>query len=477
MIPKVIHLTYKSKNPKDFPERCAPCYESIQKYFVPAGYRVDIADDADMDAAVKAFDSKLFELYRTQPVIVRTDIWRIVVLYTRGGYYMDTDVLWEKCPVSFFESCKADTILCQDNLDCFLDPALYAAEPISVGNFFMASRAQAPFMKLLIDRLYVTLDPANELVISTESKDKDHVKVHLLGSKPKQVLNCRKVPRVQISNQCALHYVMTMMKAGPDCVCDVFNRSTKDVYLIPAKTNHRVGDFATHKHAGMWTLQTHANNFLTFELSTSAPAVANTSPQAVANLSSQAPTRYNLGCGDKIKEGFVNIDKYDTFSPDKVMDLEQLPWDLPSASAEYVLMNHVLEHIGASSDIFLGIMQELYRICKPGAVVEINVPHPLHKNFRTDPTHVRRISASTLEMFSKKHAEQHQRAGSATTPLATILNVDFEIIQNNLIPDMDTVQRLRDKGLLHPTDNNDILRHSEIYCNLINEVRLKVRRV
>ena len=114
---------------------------------------------------------------------------------------------------------------------------------------------------------------------------------------------------------------------------------------------------------------------------------------------------------------------------------------------------------------------------KPGAVVEINVPHPLHENFCTDPTHVRRISAATLEMFSKKHAEQIKRTGSVTMTLATILNVDFEIIQNNLIPDMETVQRLREKGLLHPADNNDILRHSEIYCNLINEVRLKLRRV
>ena len=69
--------------------------------------------------------------------------------------------------------------------------------------------------------------------------------------------------------------------------------------------------------------------------------------------------KYNLGCGDKIKEGFINIDKYDTFAPDKVMDLERLPWDIPSSSAEYVLLNHVMEHIGSTSDIFLGIMKEL----------------------------------------------------------------------------------------------------------------------
>ena len=67
--------------------------------------------------------------------------------------------------------------------------------------------------------------------------------------------------------------------------------------------------------------------------------------------------------------------------------------------------------------------------------------------------------------------------GSPLTPLAQILNVDFDVIQNELVPDMRTVALLRAKGLLHQSDNKDILRHSEIYCNLIGEIRIKLRRV
>ena len=46
--------------------------------------------------------------------------------------------------------------------------------------------------------------------------------------------------------------------------------------------------------------------------------------------------------------------------------------------------------------VFLGMMKELYRICRDGAEIEINVPHPRHDNFIGDPTHVRIITPDTL---------------------------------------------------------------------------------
>ena len=317
--------------------------------------------------------------------------------------------------------------------------------------------------------MFKTLDPRNEVAVTLR---KGASKLLLLINKS-TIVGHAQLNTHDLELEDTKYFALTLMKAGPLMVSDVYgqleNKSAIKLISSPSVDN-RVGTFARHLFEGNWNSNPQTLDSIHFKAPKAAP---NANPTKSPLLS----TRFNLGCGDKIKDGFVNIDKYDTFSPDKVMDLEKLPWDLPSACAEYVLLNHVLEHLGTSSDIFLGIMKELYRICRPGAIIEINVPHPLHRDFRTDPTHVRRVSGSTMEMFSKKIIHKHQKMGFATTPLAVILDVDFEIIQNTLIPDMGSVNLLRSKGLLHPTDNNDILKHSEIYCNLIREIRLKLRRV
>ena len=70
--------------------------------------------------------------------------------------------------------------------------------------------------------------------------------------------------------------------------------------------------------------------------------------------------KLNLGCGSKIKEGFVNLDKYNTFKPDIVHDLEDFPYPFKENSIDEILLSHVLEHIGREPSIFNLIMQELY---------------------------------------------------------------------------------------------------------------------
>ena len=93
--------------------------------------------------------------------------------------------------------------------------------------------------------------------------------------------------------------------------------------------------------------------------------------------------------------------------PEIVQDLEIFPWPWPDNSADEILLCHVLEHLGQTPDLFLKIMQELYRVCKPNATVTIMVPDPRHDFFLNDPTHVRPHHApvTTRDMFSKKQCE------------------------------------------------------------------------
>jgi ADP-heptose:LPS heptosyltransferase len=135
--------------------------------------------------------------------------------------------------------------------------------------------------------------------------------------------------------------------------------------------------------------------------------------------------RYNLGCGLDYRYGWVNIDRFAAVKPDRVMDLESFPWPIADDSAEAVLLSHVLEHLGGGSDRFLGVMRELYRICKPDATVTIIVPDPRHDDFFGDPTHQRAILPGLFQTLDLASNEDWIARGLPGTPLAKYLGIDF----------------------------------------------------
>ena len=146
-----------------------------------------------------------------------------------------------------------------------------------------------------------------------------------------------------------------------------------------------------------------------------------------------ARVKLNIGCGQNRVEGYVNTDREPAAEPDVVMDLEEFPWPFEDNSVEEILANHVLEHVGATANVFIGVMQEIYRVCRPGAMVRINVPHPRHNNFIDDPTHVRAITPMTLSLFSKRNCEEWKKLGAANSPLAIYADVDFELRHVNVV--------------------------------------------
>jgi len=175
--------------------------------------------------------------------------------------------------------------------------------------------------------------------------------------------------------------------------------------------------------------------------------------------------RLNLGCGSKLLESHINVDKFG--NPDLKFDLETFPWPWKNDSVSEIRLEHVLEHLGQLTEIYLKIIQEMYRICVPNAKIEIIVPHPRHDNFLHDPTHVRPITPFGLSMFSKRLNREWQLAKNAATPLDLYLDVDFELVRTEYLASEFWFQR-------HPssTDLNLLLQESAIYNNLIAEIRM-----
>ena len=178
--------------------------------------------------------------------------------------------------------------------------------------------------------------------------------------------------------------------------------------------------------------------------------------------------KLNLGCGDKKLEGFMNIDKESLCNPDQIVDLEVFPWPFENNTVEEVNMEHILEHIGASTDAHRKIMQELYRICENGAKLRVVVPHPRSDSYLTDPTHVRPITHNTLNMYSKKECRQFIEKGWATTPLALYWDIDFEIksVISQLFPDW--INKFKNNELTQ----KEIEFAMNTYNNVINEIEV-----
>lgn len=181
-----------------------------------------------------------------------------------------------------------------------------------------------------------------------------------------------------------------------------------------------------------------------------------------------ATLKLNLGCGQNHKDGYVNVDKHG--QPDICHDLETFPWPWEDNRVSEVVLNHVLEHLGESSAIYLKIIQEIYRICLPGAAVHIAVPHPRSDDFINDPTHVRAITPAGLELFSKSKNKQWIDNGFANSPLGLYLNVDFEITRVNYGLEPQWSKKLND-GVC---TQEDICEAMLTYNNVVKEIRIQL---
>ena len=172
--------------------------------------------------------------------------------------------------------------------------------------------------------------------------------------------------------------------------------------------------------------------------------------------------KLNLGSGSKILEGYTNVDKYDYYKPDVVHDLEIFPYPFKDNSVDEILLSHVLEHIGQSPDIFLGIVKEFYRICRNNSIIKIIVPHPRHDDFMADPTHVRPITISGLQLFDKDLNIKWEKNKVANTPLALINGVNFKIKNVKYSLDENYMKKYKDKKINNQEIDEDVLRLNNV---------------
>ena len=103
----------------------------------------------------------------------------------------------------------------------------------------------------------------------------------------------------------------------------------------------------------------------------------------------------DLGCGFRKQPGAIGLDIARVSGVDVIADVTR-PLPIRDNSADRVYASHIVEHLGDITPF----MAEIWRICKPGALVYLRFPHGSTPYVAwTDPTHRRSIMLATFDYF------------------------------------------------------------------------------
>jgi SAM-dependent methyltransferase len=114
----------------------------------------------------------------------------------------------------------------------------------------------------------------------------------------------------------------------------------------------------------------------------------------------------DLGCGQHKVPGARGTDIRPLPGVDVVHDLTQGPYPFATSCADEVHLNHVLEHMPDA----IRVMEEVWRITKPGGTVHIRVPHYTGPYAWKDPTHVRCFTTESFDYFGANIYSYYTRA-------------------------------------------------------------------
>lgn len=105
----------------------------------------------------------------------------------------------------------------------------------------------------------------------------------------------------------------------------------------------------------------------------------------------------DVGCGSKKYPGAIGLDISEDTDADVVHNLDQRPYPFDDDSFDQVLMQDVIEHVESP----IAVMEELHRICRPGARIQLRTPHFSSVLAYGDPTHRHYFSRIAIESLAE----------------------------------------------------------------------------
>lgn len=115
--------------------------------------------------------------------------------------------------------------------------------------------------------------------------------------------------------------------------------------------------------------------------------------------------KLNMGCGRKIRKGWINLDVRRLPGVEVIHNLDKFPYPFKDNHFDEIELEHVLEHL----DNPIKCLEELWRISKPNAKITISVPHWSHFISYCDLTHKRVCSSASFIYYEMKMPEQYSK--------------------------------------------------------------------
>ncbi|HEY3830260.1 MAG TPA: methyltransferase domain-containing protein [Solirubrobacteraceae bacterium] len=105
----------------------------------------------------------------------------------------------------------------------------------------------------------------------------------------------------------------------------------------------------------------------------------------------------DIGCGSSKTPGAVGLDVSADTDADVVHDLDAFPYPIEDASFDQILLQDVLEHVQRPIALF----EELHRIARPGARIQLRTPHFSSVLAYGDPTHRHYFSTIAIRSLAE----------------------------------------------------------------------------
>lgn len=131
--------------------------------------------------------------------------------------------------------------------------------------------------------------------------------------------------------------------------------------------------------------------------------------------------KLNFGCGHRRYNGFYNVDIIKESGIDKSFDFDKFPYPLKDNQFDYVLLNVVLEHCIYPKRV----LEELRRVCRDKAIIEIKSPYANGKSALCELDHSSHFSRLSFISLCSEDGDW-DRDG--------IIKRKFKLIKNKSIP-------------------------------------------
>jgi len=137
--------------------------------------------------------------------------------------------------------------------------------------------------------------------------------------------------------------------------------------------------------------------------------------------------KLDLGCGNAKRDGFMGVDSLDLPGVDVVHDLTSYPYPFSDSSVDEIWLDNVLEHLPSP----IKVVEELYRICKNNAIINVAVPYFRSFYSTIDPTHVNFFGLNWFNYFDPSHPFHKKYQYSKATLKVERISFDREWLTGN----------------------------------------------